>query len=112
MNVIAPRWILFFALKSLRHDRTLDQYNAEIVALDQRVASRDDKANVSAASKAATSQLTSSCGPSMPGVGASRYHEGLLALIFRRVDKSPKDESRDAGASPRCTRLRTTGFRA
>ena len=55
MNVIAPRWILFFALKSLRHDRTLDQYNAEIVALDQRVASRDDKANVSAASKAATS---------------------------------------------------------
>jgi hypothetical protein len=33
------------------------------VALDQRVASRDDKANVSAASEAAASQLTSSCGP-------------------------------------------------
>jgi ATPase subunit of ABC transporter with duplicated ATPase domains len=33
------------------------------VSLDQRAASRDDKANVSAASKAATSQLTSSCGP-------------------------------------------------
>ena len=26
----------------------------------------------------------------MPGVGAFRYHEGLLALIFRRVDKSPE----------------------
>jgi hypothetical protein len=26
----------------------------------------------------------------MPGVGASRYHEGLLALIFRRVDKKTK----------------------
>jgi len=51
------------------------------VALDQGATSRDDKANVSAASKAATSQLTSSCGPFDAGCRRIPLSWGLAGTL-------------------------------